>query len=265
MTTSRPFFYTLRIALLTQAAGLLILGYGFWLKAGWAMGLWPWPDGPLSYLFISSMLLAEGATMAWLSVTMELNAARGGSLGFAAMNAGISTYTLYLFSQRHQSLLLGWAVVCGTLAVGGLVIFAIGAAYGRRDVRSTPPFVRVSFLLFSAALFIATAMLLARMPVVFPWPLKPDSSVMFGFLFLASAIYFLDGWLRPGAANAFGQLLGFLVYDIVLIPPYLHHWSKVSGGFRVSLVIYLIVLFWSAALALWFWTKYGLSRNTKRA
>jgi hypothetical protein len=263
MNTPGQLFFILRTSLFTSASGLLIIGYGFWQKAAWAIALWPWPDGPLSYLFISSMLLAEGATMAWLFATMELNAARGGSLGFAAMNTGISTYTVYLYGQRHQSLLLGWAVVCGILAIGALALFAIGAKYEHRDVRPSPLVVRISFLVFSAALFTATAMLLARMPIVFPWPLNPDSSVMFGFLFLASAIYFFDGWFRPSAANAFGQLLGFLVYDIVLIPPYLRHWSKALGGFRVSLVIYLIVLLWSASLALWFWIKYGLLKNTR--
>jgi len=201
--------------------------------------------------------------MTWVCVTRELNAVRGGSLGFAAMNAGISVFTGYLYGQRHQSLLTAWTIVCGVLAIGALVLFVMGAKYERRDVRPSPPVVRTSFLVFSVALFTATAMLLARRPIVFPWPLKPDSSVMFGFLFLASAIYFFDGWLRPSAANASGQLLGFLVYDIVLIPPYLHHWSKTLGGFRVSLVIYLIVLFWSAALALWFWFKYGLVKHIK--
>jgi len=251
----------LRTALFMLASGLLILGYGFWQRADWAKAIWPWPDGPLSYLFIASMLLAEGSTMAWVCATMELNAARGGSLGFAALNAGMLMYTLHLFGKRGQPLLLGWAAVCGILAVGALALFAIGSRYELRDARPAPPVVRTSFLVFSAALFAATAMLIARRPIVFPWPLNPDSSVMFGFLFLASAIYFFDGWLRPSAANSFGQLLGFLVYDMVLIPPYLHYWSKTQGGFRISMAIYLIVLFWSAALALWFWIRYGLLKD----
>ena len=46
--------------------------------------------------------------------------------------------------------------------------------------------------------------------------------------------------------------------DMVLIPPCLRHWEKATGGFRISLVIYLIVLVWSAALAIWFLWKYGV-------
>jgi len=171
------------------------------------------------------------------------------------MNGGIAGYTFWLFSYRHEPLLLGWAIACSFLALGSILLFLIGGKYPRSD-KLPPRLVRNSFLVFAIALFAATVMLLARAPVVFPWPLKPDSSTMFGFLFLASAIYFFDGWLRPSIANSYGQLIGFLVYDLILIPPYLRHWEKTTGGYRVSLVIYLIVLVWSAALAIWFLVKH---------
>ncbi len=248
----------IRASLLTLSFGLLLVGFGFWFRADWALGLWPWPDGPLSYLFIASIVLAEGATMAWTAATLHLHAARGGALGFAAMNLGIAGYTLWLFNQQQEVLLLNWALVCSLLSFGSILLFIIGGQYPRTHTQPSPQIVRQSFLIFAVALFIATAMLLARAPVVFPWPLKPDSSTMFGFLFLASAMYFFDGWLRPSLTNSYGQLIGFLVYDLVLIPPYLRHWEKATGGFRVSLVIYLIVLFWSAALAIWFLWNYRL-------
>lgn len=247
----------LRTALLVLATALLAVGFGFWVRAPWALALWPWPDGPLSYLFVASIVLAEGATMLWTGLTLELEAARGGALGFAAMNLGLAVTAGGLHHERGGALLLGWALTCGLLAFGGLFLYVLGPRYPRRDTRPVPAFVRLSFLLFSLALSVATAMLLARAPIVFPWPLKPESSTMFGFLFLASALYFFDGWRRPGAANAFGQLIGFLVYDLVLLPPYLAHWSKARGGFRVSLAIYLVVLVWSAALAIGFLWRYG--------
>jgi len=246
----------IRASLLTLSLGLLLVGFGFWLRADWALALWPWPDGPLSYLFIASIVLAEGATLAWTAATLKLHAARGGALGFAAMNFGIAGYTFWLYSQRHEFLLLNWAIVCSSLGIGSILLFLIGGKYPRFNNLPSPLIVRQSFLVFAVALFIATAMLLARAPVVFPWPLNQDSSTMFGFLFLVSAVYFFDGWLRPSLANFYGQLIGFLVYDIVLITPYLRHWEKATGGFRISLVIYLIVLFWSAALAIWFLWKY---------
>lgn len=250
-----------RAALLTLATGLVILGAGFWLRTDWALALWPWPDGPLSYLFLASILLAEGATLLWTAWTLELEAARGGALGFALTTGGLAATTGWLYAQRGDGLLLGWALICGVLAIGALLLWRAGSRFPWRDTRPVPAVVRGSFLVFALALGIATAMLLLRAPVVFPWSLKPESSLMFGCLFLASAVYFFDGWRRPGAANAFGQLTGFLVYDLVLLPPYLRHWPKTEGGFRISLVIYLAVLIWSALLAVWYWRRYGFGRR----
>lgn len=260
---SAPVRIAVRGALVLTAAALLFVGVNFLLRSPLATALWPWADGPLSFLFVSSILLAESATMAWTAWSLELSAARGGALGFALMNGGIAAFTASLSSDpgRPGSLLLGWAVATGILALGGAALLLLGPRFPRRDTRPVPPLVRISFLVFSLALFAATLMLLARLPVVFPWKLKPESSTMFGFLFLASACYFLDGFLRPGVANASGQLLGFFVYDAILIPPYLRHWPKAAGGFRVSLAIYLVVLFWSAALAIWFWLRLRRERR----
>jgi hypothetical protein len=240
----------LRLPVFLLAAAQLFLGAGFASGASWALALWPWPDGPLSYRFVGAMLLAQGATMAWTAATLALDAARGGVLGFAASTAGIAGYTAWLYLHRNETLLLTWAVVCAGLALGALVLFVLGPRFPRTDRQPISVVVRGSFLVFATALSIATAALLAQAPIVFPWALRPDSSVMFGFLFLASAIYFFDGWLRPGSDNACGQLIGFLVYDLVLFPPYLAHWPKTVGGFRVSMTIYLIVLTWSAVLAI---------------
>lgn len=251
----------LRAALYALASGFLLVGGGFWLRADWALALWPWPDGPLSHLFVASILLGQSAALFWTGGSLELGAARGGAVGFALMCGGLAVTTGWLYAQRGEGLLLGWTVVCAILAAGGASLAALGWRFPWKDTRPVPAVVRGSFLVFAVALAITTVLLLIQVPVVFPWKLKPESSVMFGCLFLASAAYFFDGWRRPGAANAFGQLAAFLVYDLVLLPPYLRHWPKTEGGFRISLVIYLAVLIWSALLAVWYWRRYGFGRR----
>jgi hypothetical protein len=52
------------------------------------------------------------------------------------------------------------------------------------------------------------------------------------------------------------ELAAFFMYDLVLIPPYLQHWEKAQGGHRISLAVYLAVLFWSALLAVWVWGRH---------
>lgn len=240
----------LRLPVALLAAAQLVLGWGFYSRADWAVPLWPWVDSPLNFRFVGAMLLSQGATMAWTAWRMELRAALGGLIGFALTTLGIAAYTAWLATANPTAVVLSWAGVCALLFTGTTALALFARNVPRDEARPLPAIVRGSFLVFSLALAAATVALLAQAPVIFPWPLKPESSVIYGLLFLASAVYFFDGWLRPGSDNAIGQLLGFLVYDLVLIPPWLAHWSKAAGGHRVSLAIYLGVLVWSAVLAI---------------
>ena len=256
---SLPHAAPIRLGLGIASIALLILGIGILIGAPWARATWPVQEGPLSYRFIGSILLAQAIALGWTAITLELNYARGGTIGFAAMNAGMLIFALTRI--QDPALRMGWIVVNSAMLLGGLALFVLGARYPQQDTRPVPGLVRWSFLILSLALTAATVMLLARAPVVFPWKLSPDTSVLFGLFYFASITYFIDGWRRAGMGNALGQLAAFFVYDIVLIPRYLAHWEKAQGGFKISLMVYLAVLFWSAGLAVWIWTRELLGRN----
>lgn len=244
----------IRGSLIAGSLLLLAVGLGIGLDLGGGRALWPWPDGRLSYIFVASILLAEATVLMWQAWSMELSAAKGGALGFLAMNLCLAAFMANRYAGTPDTLVLIWTLVCAAMAVTTLLLLLLQPTdrFPSQDKRPTPTWVRWSFLVFAGALFIATAMLILKMPIVFPWPLKPESSVVFGFLFLASAVYFFDGFLRPSWANAKGQLLGFLVYDLILIVPWTMHFPKSSGGFRVSLSIYLLVMLWSGMLAIYY-------------
>lgn len=237
------------MSIVVLAVAQLALGWGLYQRLAWAEPLWPWPDSPLNYRFVGAMLLSQGATMAWTAWQMALRAALGGLIGFALTTFGIAGYTAWLGLHEPTSVLRGWTIVCGLLGFGALGLVLLARRSPRPLAAPSPAMVRASFLLFAIALAIATLMLLSQAPVVFPWKLRPEGSVIYGLLFVASAVYFFDGWLRPGSDNAAGQLIGFLVYDLALLPPWIAHWPKAIDGHQISLVIYLGVLVWSALLA----------------
>ena len=90
-------------------------------------------------------------------------------------------------------------------------------------------------------------------PNVFPWPLAPDMSVVYGWIFLGAGVYFIHGFIWPGWQNGCGQLLGFLIYDLVLIVPYFqlllgNEWPEN----RTSLTIYLLVIVYSMFLSVYY-------------
>ena len=87
---------------------------------------------------------------------------------------------------------------------------------------------------------------------VFPWDLNPDSSVIFGCIFLGDAFYFLYGLFRPRWGNAFGQLLSFLAYDVVLIVPFISLINTVKPERMLNLIVYIGVLIYSGGLAAYY-------------
>jgi hypothetical protein len=111
--------------------------------------------------------------------------------------------------------------------------------------------VRISFGIFIASLFLAGGALIFRAPI-FPWLLNPDTSVVFGCIFLGDAFYFLYGLLRPRWHNAMGQLLSFLAYDLVLIVPYLKLFQTVKPEHLLNLGVYVAVLLYSGAIAVYY-------------
>lgn len=81
------------------------------------------------------------------------------------------------------------------------------------------------------------------------WRLDEQTSVIYGLIFLGSAVYFAYGLQRPVWGNAKGQLLGFLAYDLVLIIPFVR---LLFVSPSLSLIVYLAVILASAALAIWY-------------
>ncbi len=65
---------------------------------------------------------------------------------------------------------------------------------------------------------------------------------MYGFIFLGAATYFIHGFYRPMWANAAGQLVRFLAYDLIFIGPFLMHFTAVRPAHRLSLIIYTAVV-----------------------
>lgn len=239
----------IRAALLAGGLLLLLVTAGFYFRWPWATGTWPWPDSRLSYIFLASIFAAIAAPLLWLGLTGEFAAAAPGALNLTVTYAGSTAYLAWLYGSRGERHLL----VAALASAAGLLVSAL--IYWRsyriplRDRRAMPLPVRLSFALFAVVLVPVGAALLLGQPHIFPWPLRPESSVIFGWIFLGAAVYFLYGLLRPNWSNAAGQLIGFLVYDLLLIWPFLAHFATVRPEHRRSLIVYTAFLAYSAGLA----------------
>ncbi len=243
-----------RIGLVLAGIASLVLCLGFVLEAGWATALWPWPERPLSYLFLGSIAAAIALPLLWIGVTGELAAAAAGALNLTVTYAGASAYLISIADQAWQPPLGPAIAVCVVAGLFSLAVFAATRRLPFRDERPMPRLVRVSFVVFAAAL-IASGTGLVLGAHVFHWPTDRDSSALYGFIFLGAAVYFLHGALRPRWANAAGQLVGFLAYDLILIVPFVARFGEVSSGDLISLSIYTTFVVYSGGLAAYYLTR----------
>ncbi len=229
----------------------LALALGFIFQVPFVTQIfWPWPDGRYSYLFIGSILAAASVAAIWIGWTGTWGALPAGSLNIIVIAATTSIYIFQLALQGRSDL-LPFGVVAVLLAVGSALSFLWSRRVPLSDPRSTPVLVKVSFGIFIFSLVLAGGALLLKAPI-FPWTLNPDSSVIFGCIFIGDAFYFLHGLLYPRWQNAAGQLLSFLAYDLVLIVPFLSLFKTVGTEHLFSLVAYVAVLLYSGVLAVYF-------------
>jgi hypothetical protein len=239
-----------RLGFVAMGVAMLALGAGFAFNLPWAANFWPWPDGRLSFLFVGSVLAGLGSGALYIAVTQEWRAAIGGGLTFLAGATAIAL-SLFVFA-RDRAVAPGFIV--GFLALAALALPLLYFARRERalDARPLPPLVRYSCWLFAAALAAAAVALILRAPYVFPWPLKPETALLYGWMFAGLALNYTYVAARGTWADGKVSLIAFLVYDLVLIGPFLRHFAVVRPEHLPSLTVYTAVLVYSTALAVAF-------------
>ncbi|HNN12901.1 MAG TPA: hypothetical protein PKL78_05045 [Anaerolineales bacterium] len=229
---------------------VLVLAFGFIFRVPLVLRIWPWEDGRYSYLFIGSILAAVSVAALWIGWSGEFGALPAGALNVFVIELTTSAYFFQLAAQG-QAGMFSYGMFTAFAAVASLVAFFWGLRIPLVDPRPMPRPVKISFWIFILSLFLAGGALVLKAPI-FPWALKPDTSVIFGCIFLGDAFYFLYGIFRPHWHHALGQLLSFLVYDLVLIVPFVGLLGSVEPGRMLNLVVYTAVLIYSGGLAVYY-------------
>jgi len=160
--------------------------------------------------------------------------------------------------------LMEYAIGCGLFVLFNILLFFWSRSIPIRDPRPTPWPVRISFAVFIVVLVAVGTALILKTPRIFPWPLNPDSSVVFGWMFLGDAFYFLYALLNARWQYARAQLWSFLAYDLVLIGPFIRRFSTINPALNPeadpalyqdlfnSLTVYTAVLIYSGLLAIYY-------------
>jgi hypothetical protein len=239
-------FLRMSLYLLCGVQALIALGFIF----QWApvTDLWPLPyTNRTTYIFIGSISAAAAASTLWCLLNREDGALAGVFLDYVAIFIPVAIFT-YQISGRSPSL-RAFSMASLALAVFGLAMLLYTSRIPYRDARPTPRPLRWMFGVFVILLVVVGGQLVLKAPNVLPWDVNVTGRVIYGWMFLGAAAYFAYGVIRPMWQNAGGQLAGFLVYDLVLILPFVLMLPDVRPDKLPNLIIYITVLIVSGALA----------------
>ncbi|MEZ5454210.1 MAG: hypothetical protein R3E93_15525 [Thiothrix sp.] len=244
-------FPLIRSLLIGTGIVLLVLAVAFVSGVESALALWPWQSGNLSYTFVASIFAAIGTPVLWMGLTGDLAAMRAGALDFAMTYLGL-TLVLLLPQAATVVDITPFLIFTSVSLLFNLLLYGWARQFAFKDQRPVPGLLRWSFLVFMVVLVGVGISLITLQPHVFPWPLKQQTSIVFGWIFLGAAVYFLHGFIYPVWSNVCGQLLGFLAYDLVLLIPFIRHFDAVKPEHYLSLTTYTAVISYSALLSLYY-------------
>jgi hypothetical protein len=240
-----------KLLLVIVGAAQLILAAGFFFQMPWATALWPLPDTRLSYIFIAAILAGGAAPLIWIGRSGELGALASYGLGFGVMYAGMGIAALRFYTLDQRTPLAWFGMAMCLLAALGLLLFLLTRRY-TLGAQPAPRIVRVAFAAEVLVLAGAGALLALKVPNTLPWSLSAESSVLYGWVFLGLACYYLYAVVDPRWKQALGPLLGFLVYDLVLFGPLFARYGRIQPEhMRGQLAASAIIIF-SAALGVYY-------------
>ena len=205
------------------AYGLLSLALvvGLYRQQGWATRIWPWPDDRLTYIYVASLAAAVAAPFLWVAWSGELVTLAPVALDSLVVTLGLAVYLAIRAAGTDDRSLLTFAAGSAVLALLSGLLFRWVRRVPPRDGRSTPRWVRRVMAGLGLIVAVISVGLLGRVDGLYPWDLRPETSTMFGVVYLGVAVYFAYAALHPAWPMTTGQLLGFMAYTAVLVKPYL--------------------------------------------
>jgi hypothetical protein len=249
MAMNRYFRYLMFVIVAVQAFAAVALI----LRLDFAMNLWPFPNtSRLSFLFIASIFAAAAASTLWCLLSKEDGALAGIALNYVTIFVPVTIFAFQLNVMERSNPLILFGFTAMFLVVFGAGLFLWSSRIPIRDPRPLPRLVGWSFVIFVLALLLAGSAMILKTPNIMPWTVTPEGSVIYGWMLLGAAAYFIYGLLRPSWHNAAGQLVGFLAYDVVLIVPFIQHFANVPPDLRPNLIIYTLVLVFSGLVAIYY-------------
>jgi hypothetical protein len=253
-----------RAVLLVFSVILIVLALGFSLQIPSITRIWPMPNtSPLSFIFIGSIFAAAAAAILWCLFAGENGSLVGVALDFLVTFIPLAIYTFMIANGNSHIMWFGIFLILAVVL--GVVMLLWARRYPVENPLPQPLLIRISYMLFTLALLIFGGLMVLQVPNILPWRVTPEGSVIYGWMFLGAAAFFIYSIVRRTWADSGAPLAGFLAYDIVLIVPFIDQFSRVDTQLLPNLILYTAVVIYSTLLAIYYLlinkeTRISLSR-----
>lgn len=232
---------------------------GLLMELPWAQNLWIKPEMPfVGFAFVASIAASFAAPLLWIAYSGDLAALRPLAIYGAVTASGCSFYLLGVEGVDRSRIF--------ALAFGAAALVSVGviAAMKRADYREPVAAPRSLHRIFGGLALLLVLLggaLLLGVPHVFPFPLSPLISALYGWVFLGAAAYLVVGARSPVRQDSCGQLMGLLAYDLVLLKPYANQLGVVAPENRASLIVYLAMIAATAVMCLVYLARGGAATS----
>ncbi len=177
----------------------------------------------------------------WISVTKTYRVLAGGGLAALITFGGVSIYLLRLSLQMTGILELG--EYCLSFAVLSLWFLFLGWKLPKRKSLRLPFTTQLLFALILTTLIMKGIFLVIPLPGFFPWLLTPQLSVIYGWFLIGSCFFIAWSLFSPIWENAYPLLYAILVYDALMIGPYLSLLREPSEVAVIPFQLWLAIVF----------------------
>jgi hypothetical protein len=244
---------SVRILLLVICIVQAVFAVLFILQTEFVKGRWPFPNtGPLSMMFVGSIFAAAAAATLWCLVSNVEGALSGVALDYLVILAPLTVFSFQTGTISGNAALMAYSGLCLIGFYFGLWLYLYSQRIPTPDKPKQPLLLRGSFAVFGIALILTGGALVLKTPNILPWPVTPELSVVIGWMFLGASAYFIYSVLRPSWANSGGQLAGFLIYDLILVVPFINRLSTIDAQLLPNLIIYFVIIGYSSLLAIYY-------------
>jgi hypothetical protein len=161
---------------------------------------------------LGSTLLAYALATLWIGVVQSYRALVGGGLSLVLTFGGCAIHALQLGQMWYGQTFLYLAII-------SLWIFFFGLTLPRKKEELLPPSARWLFGIVMTLALLVGIYLIIPLPFRFAWLLRPEQSIIYGWMLIGGSLFF--GWslLKPTWENGYPVLYALLGYDLLLIGP----------------------------------------------